>query len=60
MIGLKQPIHAWTRTFTIEDIRATLEAAGTGWLQILADVRAAQRASGPERLASLERLALDS
>ena len=45
---------------TSEDIRATLEAAGTGWLQILADVRDAQRASGPQRLASLERLALDS
>jgi uncharacterized membrane protein (DUF4010 family) len=25
MIGLKQPIHAWTRTFTMEDIRATLQ-----------------------------------
>jgi AmiR/NasT family two-component response regulator len=45
---------------TSEDIRATLEAAGTGWLQILADVRAAQRASGQERPACLERLALDS
>ena len=25
MIGLKQPIHAWTRTFTVDDIRATLQ-----------------------------------
>lgn len=25
MIGLKQPIHAWTRAFTVEDIRATLQ-----------------------------------
>jgi len=25
MIGLKQPIHAWTRTFTADDIRATLQ-----------------------------------
>jgi uncharacterized membrane protein (DUF4010 family) len=25
MIGLKQPIHAWTRTFTTDDIRATLQ-----------------------------------
>jgi uncharacterized membrane protein (DUF4010 family) len=25
MIGLKQPIHAWTRTFTVEDIRAALQ-----------------------------------
>ena len=45
---------------TSEDIRTTLEAAGTGWLQMLADVRAAQSAGGPQRLASLERLAQDS
>jgi uncharacterized membrane protein (DUF4010 family) len=25
LIGLKQPIHAWTRTFTVDDIRATLQ-----------------------------------
>ncbi len=25
MVGLKQPIHAWTRTFTVADIRATLQ-----------------------------------
>ena len=25
MIGLKQPIHAWTRAFTVDDIRATLQ-----------------------------------
>jgi uncharacterized membrane protein (DUF4010 family) len=25
MIGLKQPIHAWTRTFTTDDIRAALQ-----------------------------------
>jgi len=25
MIGLKQPIHAWTRAFTVADIRATLQ-----------------------------------
>ncbi len=25
MLGLKQPIHAWTRAFTVEDIRATLQ-----------------------------------
>ncbi len=25
MIGLKQPIHAWTRTFSVDDIRATLQ-----------------------------------
>jgi uncharacterized membrane protein (DUF4010 family) len=25
MIGLKQPIHAWTRAFTVDDLRATLQ-----------------------------------
>ena len=25
MVGLKQPIHAWTRAFTVADIRATLQ-----------------------------------
>ena len=25
LIGLKQPIHAWTRTFSVDDIRATLQ-----------------------------------
>ncbi len=45
---------------TSQDIRAGLEAAGIGWLQILADVADAQRSSGPERLGRLERLAADS
>jgi uncharacterized membrane protein (DUF4010 family) len=29
MIGLKQPIHAWTRAFTADDIRATLQFVAT-------------------------------
>ncbi len=29
MIGLKQPIHAWTRAFTSDDIRATLQFVAT-------------------------------
>jgi uncharacterized membrane protein (DUF4010 family) len=29
MIGLKQPIHAWTRAFTVDDIRATLQFVAT-------------------------------
>jgi AmiR/NasT family two-component response regulator len=45
---------------TSQDIRTNLEAAGTGWLQILADVADAQRSSGSERLSRLERLAGDS
>lgn len=45
---------------TSEDIRTTLEAAGTGWLKILADVRAIQCACGPQRLIGLEHLALHS
>ena len=40
-----------------QDIRAGLEAAGIGWLQLLADANDAQRASGAERLSRLERLA---
>ena len=39
MIGLKQPIHAWTRAFTVDDIRATLQfVAITGvMLQLVPD-----------------------
>jgi AmiR/NasT family two-component response regulator len=43
-----------------QDIRAGLEAAGTGWLQIVTAARDAQRSSGAERLTRLERLAQDS
>jgi len=25
LVGLKQPLHAWTRHFTAEDIRGTLQ-----------------------------------
>ena len=42
---------------TSQDISAGLAAAGTGWLQLRADARDAQRASGAERLSRLERLA---
>ena len=45
---------------TTQDIRVVLDAAGVGWLQMLAGAEDARRSSGAERLATLDRLAVAS
>ena len=45
---------------TTQDIREVLDAAGVGWLQMLAGAEDARRSSGAERLATLDRLAVAS